>query len=101
MNRPQRVREVYAELKEIMGNTMSPADLLECAWLIVRSADGYDIRPRYDLRTGTTPFEELPLDVLFDKWSWRLVCRDYQPEEPYTPHERPEDLLDQLFRFAA
>ena len=59
MSRPQKVREVYAELKSIMGKTMSRSDLLECAWLIIRSADGHDIRPRYDLRTGPTPFEEL------------------------------------------
>jgi len=101
MNRPEKVRIVFAELSAVMGDTMSPADLLECAWLMVDYANGGTGRKGFDLRTGPTPFEELSLDILFERWSWKLVCREFRAEEPYTTNQRPEELIDQLLAQAA
>lgn len=101
MSRPQKVRNVFAELKAVMGQTMSSSDLIECARLIVSCAEGNDVRKRYDLRVGATPFEELSLDTLYDRYSWKLMCQDYRSEDQYTPRQRPGELIEQLLMQAA
>ena len=100
MNRPQKIREIYAELRDVTNGTISSAELLECAAVMVRSAEGYDIRPRYDLHTGPTPFEELSLDVLVEKWGWKLVCRDLPQEAEYFHCDSPARLVTQLLEAA-
>jgi hypothetical protein len=47
-------------------------------------------------------FEELPLDVLFGQWQWRLVVREYRgDEEQVEVYHDPDQLIDQLFQVAA
>jgi len=101
MSRPHKVRQVFTELKKAMGRSMSSSDLLECAWLIVSSSEGNDIRPRHDNMIGPTPFEELSLDVLYERCEWKLLCEEYRSEEHYTPRQRSGDLINQLLGQAA
>ena len=101
MNQPTQVRKVYAELKDMLGDTASSAELLECAGLIVDTANGKD-RRRFGMMTPRVTFDELPLDVLFGQWQWRLVVREYRgDEEQVAVYHDPDQLIDQLFQMAA
>ena len=101
MNQPTQVRKVYAELKDMLGDTASSAELLECAGLIVDTANGKD-RRRFGMMTPRATFDELPLDVLFGQWQWRLVVREYRgDEEQVEVYHDPDQLIDQLFCEAA
>ena len=101
MNQPTQVRKVYAELKGMLGDTASPAELLECAGLIVETANGKD-RRTFGAMTPRPTFDELPLDVVFAQWQWRLVVREFRSdEEPMELYQDPDQLIDQLFRVAA
>ena len=96
MTRPQKVRAVYAELKAQLGATTSPADLLECAFAIVRCAEGDDMTPRHDRLSGPTPYIELPLDVLIERHAWRIMCEEAQSEDDYIPHEPAHVLIQRM-----
>ena len=101
MNQPTQVRQVYAELKDMLGDTASSADLLECAGLIVETANGKD-RRRFGMMSPRASFDELPLDVVFGQWQWRLVVREFRSEEePVEIYQDPNRLIDQLFDMAA
>jgi hypothetical protein len=101
MSKPQKVREVYAELKDALDDEHSSSDVLECAALIVELADERTRGPRCGTSDGRTPFVELPLDVLYSNWGWRLVCQELKSEDDYVVRQKPEDLIDQLCRIAA
>ena len=101
MNQPKQVRKVYAELKAMLDGTASSAELMECAGLIVETANGKD-RRRYGAMTPRPTFDELPLDVVFSQWQWRLVVREFRSDEdPMELYQDPDQLIDQLFQVAA
>lgn len=101
MNQPMQVRKVYAELKEMLGDTASSGELMECAGLIVETANGRD-RRRFGAMAPRASFDELPLDVVFSQWQWRLIVREFRSdEEPIELYHDPEQLIDQLFQAAA
>ena len=101
MSKPQQIREVYAELKDVLGDSHNSSEVLECAALIVDLASDR----KYGLRCGTsdgrTPFVELPLDILYSSWGWKLVCQEFKTEDDYVVAQRPLDLIDNLCRVAA
>ena len=101
MNQPKQVRKVYAELKGMLGDTASSAELMECAGLIVETANGKD-RRRFGAMTQRPTFDELPLDVVFGQWQWRLIVREFRSDElPMELYQDPDRLIDQLFQAAA
>jgi len=101
MNKPRQVREVYAELKGMLGDVANAAELMECAGLIVETANGNDSR-RFGAMSPRASFDELPLDVVFSQWQWRLIMREFRSdEEPMELYRDPEQLIDQLFAAAA
>jgi hypothetical protein len=101
MSQPRKVREVYAELKAMLGDSVSSAELLECAGMMVEVANGKD-RRRFGMMTPRATFDELPLDVVFGQWQWRLVVREYRgDEEQVEVYHDPNQMIDQLFCEAA
>ena len=101
MNQPKRVIKVYAELKAMLGPMASSAELMECAGLIVEAANGKD-RRRYGAMIPRPTFDELPLDVVFSQWQWRLLVQEFQADEDSMElYQDPGQLIDELFREAA
>ena len=83
MNRPQKVKQVYIELRQALGQAAEPSELLECAAMLVSISEKQVGVPRCGTDEGRTPFEELPLDQLYERWPWRLVCQEVRVEDDY------------------
>jgi hypothetical protein len=74
MDRPQRVKAVYLELRRASSSSISAGDLLEYAGQLV-DAFTQDEQPRFGLRLGGRPFDEWALDVVFADGGWRVLDR--------------------------
>ncbi len=96
MNRSQAIRQIYHELQKSLGGEATPAEILDCAKLVLDCAEDVDTGNHYKLRKLRTPFVELGVDELIEKWSWKIMCRDYRGEDDYIPRPRTGDLIDQL-----
>ncbi len=91
MNRPDRVRKVYGELRRALGDQFPSHEILRTA---ARLVDIFDDRKGYSgIRHGAPrpTFEELPLDKAFADGGWRILSRESnQFAELYS--EDPRDL---------
>lgn len=74
MNRPQRVRAVYVELRRASLGSVASGDLLEYAGQLV-DAFFEEEKPRFELRLGGRPFDEWGLDAVFSDGGWRVLDR--------------------------
>lgn len=77
MNRPQRIRRVYAELQRTAGEVASKPELLRAAADLVEIIDpprGDD--PRFSLRIGGLPFDQWSLDVAMADGGWRVMSHE-------------------------
>jgi hypothetical protein len=101
VKRPQKVREVYLELKQVLGEQVAAGELLACASQLVRIAEKDEVEPRYGADNGPVPFEETTLDVLFDRWGWKLVSQDSYSQDDAVSCRDHARLIDQLFAKAA
>jgi len=101
MNRPQKVRQVYIELRRALGPAAEPSELLECAAMLVSISEKQVGVPRCATSESRTPFEELPLDQLYARWPWKLVCQEVRVEDDYEAREDPTSIINQLCAQAA
>jgi hypothetical protein len=74
MNRPQRVRAVYQELRRASNGSVASGDLLDYASQLVDSFFEEE-KPRFDLRLGGRPFDGWGLDTVFADGGWRVLDR--------------------------
>jgi len=101
MNKPKKVREIYAELLSVYGGEIPTHELLECASLIADAAeDSISPSPRTAFH-GRTPFAELPVDEVMERWSWRIVSQEYSFEDDFGPNISQETLLENTLFMAA
>ena len=77
MNRPRKIRIVFAELSQVIGNIMSQTELLECASLMVEACDDTLTGGGVYLHDGRPALCELPVYEVIDKWPWELVRDEY------------------------
>jgi hypothetical protein len=79
MNRPQRVRAVFQELRQTVGDRFSARELLEQASALVELLIDENADPLYRERmTDSVPFEERDLHDAMADGGWRVlnhVCR--------------------------
>lgn len=78
MNRPQQVRAIFQELRQQLGDRYSARELLEQAASLVDLFTIKDDPSRFELRTGSIPFEEWSLDRAMADGGWRILndeCR--------------------------
>ena len=101
MNRPQKVKRVYVELRQALGPIAEPSELLECAAMLVNISEKQVGVPRCATHEGRTPFEELPLDQLYSRWPWKLVCQEVRVEDDFEVREDPSSIINQLCAQAA
>lgn len=78
MNRAQQVREVFLELRQALGNQVTPAEVLSCAASLVELFSEDDDGPQFSLRTGGLPFEMQALDVAFADGGWKVLSREWR-----------------------
>lgn len=101
MNKSKKVRGVYEVLKEAVGDDMSSREVLRCAALLVEAEEDSLYEPVVNLNVGPPPISELPLNVIFEHMSWKLINREMQWEDDYIPRESQEELLEQCIALAA
>ena len=101
MNRPQKVKQVYAELRRTLGPAAKPSELLECAATLVSISEKQVGVPRCATNEGRTPFEELPLDQLYTRYPWKLVCQEVRIDDDYATNENPTSIINHLCAQAA
>ena len=78
MNRPQRVRAVFQELRQTVGDRFGARELLEQAASLVDLFAVKDDPSRFELRTGGVPFEEWSLDRAMADGGWRILNHEYR-----------------------
>ena len=75
MNRPNLIRSIYAELREVAGDVANSAELLKVAAALVEAADPEARGGHRELngRTGGVPFDRWALDVAMADGGWRIL----------------------------
>ena len=101
MNRPQKVKEIYRELRRVLGSHVAPSELLECAGMIVKISERDVGAPRCSTSVGRTPFVELPLDQLYERWPWKIVCQEVPSDDDFEVREDPSSIIERLCARAA
>ena len=74
MNRPQRVRAVYAELRQAAPGSIPSGTLLEYANQLV-DAFYEEEEPRFELHTGRPSIDHLAIDAVLADGGWRVLDR--------------------------
>ena len=101
MNKPKKVRQVFAELQRVYGGDIAAHELLECASLIAEASEDSILDTKVGFRRGPTPFSELPVDIVMEQWSWRVVNQEYEGGDDFMPHVPQDVLLEQVLARAA
>jgi len=103
MVKANKVRGVYAVLRDVADINVDARDLLECAHLLVEATEDSIYEPKVSLNMGPPPISELPLDVVFEHMSWKLLNRevDWEDEYDYIPHETQWELFERCLACAA
>ena len=101
MNKPKKVRQIYAELQRVYGGDISAHELLECASLLADASEDSISSGGVTLHNGRTPFSELPVTEVMERWSWRIVSQDYVENDDYMPHMAQDVLIDHALAMAA
>lgn len=74
MTRSTQIREVFAELRNALGDRISARDALEAAASIVDLFTiDEDDGPQFDLRYGGMPFSQWAVDVALADGGWRVL----------------------------
>lgn len=96
MNRPKRVRQVYAELQLAVGDLATASELLQAAADIVALLDpAVPAAPQFRLHVGGLPFEQWALDVAMADGGWRVMSHESDVIRPLFDVER-DAVSDQI-----
>jgi len=101
MTRSKKVREIYTELKSIFSDDLSSRELLECASLIVDASEDSLYEPKISNRIGRLPFSELPVNLVIEKYGWKIMSREVVWEDDFTPQISQQELIEQCLERAA
>jgi hypothetical protein len=101
MNKPKKIRQIYAELQRVYGGDIPALELLECAALFVSATeDSIMPAPKTGMH-GRTPFVELPVHEVIEQWGWRIVCQEYFEEDDFEVQIPQGLLIEQTLAMAA
>ncbi|MEM1189955.1 MAG: hypothetical protein AAGI72_15595 [Pseudomonadota bacterium] len=101
MNKPQKVREIYAELRGVYGDEVPANELLECASMIVDASEPVVKAPVTQIDHWRKPFDELPVYEVMEQWAWRMMCSECGADEAYVEHAPEQLMLSQILEEAA
>ncbi len=108
MNKSMKVRAIYHELKNTVGNKKSDFEIIECAGSLVELFSIDESLPNTSFRTGGTPFENRQLSSVYADGGWRVFWHElYRGDElfnrdewetidPFLATQNMEDILCQL-----
>jgi hypothetical protein len=76
MNRPQKVKEIYSELRLMLGDKYSPQELLESAALLIEVVED-DYSMTFDkLQDFYVPFKEKSVDEIIATDGWNVLSNE-------------------------
>ena len=101
MNKSNKLRSVYLELKNQLGDTLSQQEILDYAAMMVEASEDSIYEPALPTRYGRKPFTELPVNHIIENYSWKVLSREFLWDDGYTPPRSHEQLIDECFRSAA
>lgn len=99
MNKAAKIRNVFQELRSVIGAKATSFEVLQCANALVEMfSDDEAGSGKFDLRIGGLPFENWSLDAAFADGGWRILKHemdagiDFNEEEwgsecPHAPQE--------------
>lgn len=88
MNRSCQIREIFTELRYVLGDSVSARDALEAAASLVDlfTAKEEVNGSQYELKEGPLPFYEWAVDVAMADGGWRVMRYEFEQartiEEP-------------------
>jgi hypothetical protein len=89
MNRPQKVKEIYNELRLMLGDEYSPQELLESAALLIEVVED-DYSMTFDkLQDFYIPFNEKAVDEIIATDGWKVLSN----EDWWRQKEGEDDVL--------
>jgi hypothetical protein len=101
MNKSQKIKAIYREMKTVMGDTMTTREILESAHLFLETNEKIENESLIDFGTVRTPFVELPVDEVMSKWEWKVLNRECFFEDDYIPHGDMDELINNCLQVAA
>lgn len=93
MNRAQRIREIFRELRRSTPRDVAASELLACAAGLVELFDDDSDQSRFEQRTGGLPFENQALDVAFADGGWRVLYHEEGRREEARLEEAEELMM--------
>jgi hypothetical protein len=76
MNRPQKVKKIYSELRLMLGDEYSPQELLESAALLIEVVED-DYSMTFDkLQDFYVPFKEKSVDEIIATDGWNVLSTE-------------------------
>jgi len=84
MNRPNLIRSIYTELREVAGEVATPAELLRLASAMIEAAQPEDSCSGSQLTgyTGGVPFDLWALDRAMADGGWRILRHESELGTP-------------------
>ncbi len=101
MNKSQKIKAIYREMKTVMGDTMTSREILESAHLFLETNEKIENESLTDFGIVRTPFVELPVNEVMNKWEWKVLNRECFFEDDYIPHENYDELINNCLQMAA
>ncbi len=101
MTKSRKIREVFAELRSAYGGDVPARELLECAMLLVNASEENLYDPKISNREGRIPFSQLPVNLVMENYSWKLMNREVLWEDDYSPRIPRDMLIEQCLSTAA
>jgi len=76
MNRPSKIRKIYAELRRALGDDIPAHELINTAAALLELYTEDDTGPHLRLVGGRVAFDQLPLDEALSDGGWRVMGRE-------------------------
>ena len=84
INRNKRILAMYAELREVTGESYTPRLLMACAESLDELVNGSPEAPEYSLRQGGMSLEARGLDYALEEGSWELAGSGFWEDDDPT-----------------
>ena len=97
MSRSTKLREIYAELREQLGDLATPREVLKYAAGLVKLFTEEGEGPSFSLREGTAvEFSQWTLDRAFADGGWRVMYYEGDVEAGWQDREQHYDQIQIL-----
>lgn len=88
MNKSMKLKGVFNELKNTLGEKKSDLEILKCAGSLVELFSIDESLPKTSYRTGWTPFENRELSSVYADGGWRVFWHElYRGDELFNTDE--------------